>query len=204
MRSFCASWNKFGAPKDNGWDFRLVTAKAGCVAILLVLVASALVQNLSSLPVGKKTPKVLSGYAHLLCQEKFLNLEDLIQSQTLKLMCVKAHPCPTLESLIYKVVSYSFCEEKNPEMWTEALWGRLCQRVGRNIQEAKGIPKQLVMWCVSIFGGRCSAWWTDSVCCLMKQNLFQLWNLWRIPPAAQYCLFFSHLLPLTSSPFFDS
>ena len=81
-----------------------------------------------------------------------MNLEDLIQSQTLTY--VKAHPCSTLESLIYKVVSYSFCEERNPERWTEAFPGRLRQRVARNIQGATVIPKQPVMCCCVYFWRR--------------------------------------------------
>lgn len=53
------------------------------VAIILVLIPLALVQNPPSLPVSKQrqttNPEVLSGYTHLLWQERSLNLEDLVQ-----------------------------------------------------------------------------------------------------------------------------
>lgn len=65
--------------------------------------------------------------AHLLCQERFLNLEDLIQPENSKLTYIKDHPCSTLDALLCEVVSYGSCEGKNPQRWTEAFPGRLCQ-----------------------------------------------------------------------------
>lgn len=65
--------------------------------------------------------------AHLLCQERFLNLGDLIQPQSSKLTYIKAHPHSTLDALLYGVASYSSCEGKNPQKWTESFPGRQCQ-----------------------------------------------------------------------------
>ena len=129
-----------------------------------------------------------------------MNLDDLIQPQTLKLTYVTARPYSTLESLIYEVVSYSFCEAKNPERWTAAFPGRLYQRVGRNTQEAKAISNQLVTCCVSMFG--------DSLVnrqCLLSDEakpVLTVKSLKNFPSSTMWLFVPRHQLCLTSFPFF--
>lgn len=65
--------------------------------------------------------------AHLLRQERFLNLEDLIQPQNSKLTYIKVHLCSTLHAVLYEVASDSSSEWKNPQRWTEAFSGQLYQ-----------------------------------------------------------------------------
>lgn len=68
------------------------------------------------LPASEENPELpwlrTKFLAHLLCQERFLNLEDLIQPQNSKLTYIKAHPCSTLDALLYGVASYSSCERE--------------------------------------------------------------------------------------------
>lgn len=69
-----------------------------------------------------------------------MNLEDLIHPQDSKLTYIKAHPCSTLDALLCEFASYSSCEGKNPQRWTEAFPGQLCQS-RKDYMRSQGSPE---------------------------------------------------------------
>lgn len=153
------------------------------MAVISVLIVPVLVQTSSSLPVDKK-PQILSGP---FCVRRdswtwktWLNHRPWRWPSRLILA-----PCLSDSSIKSPT---AFVRRKIKEGGQKVfLEGN--KAVGTNIQGAKVIPKQLVMCCVFIFGDSRSAWWTDSVCCPTKQNLFQLWDLWGVPSGARCCFF---------------
>lgn len=127
--------------------------------------------------------------AHLLCQETFLNLEDLIHPQDSKLTYIKAHPCSTLDALLCEFASYSSCEGKNPQRWTEAFPGQLCQS-RKDYMRSQGSPE-------TTGGLLCIFFWRQMfilVECLLSNetNLVSTTKPLKNSPAARCYLFSPH------------